>query len=158
MYIVLHVKYQLLLSYFNETRISWKNFREIFKFHENLSSGKNLSMRTDRHDEAYSLLFARAILRAPLKKRCKGQKVSAHATKAYRWSRYKAPLILNLDAKWRNVVNFRFRPFQTWEVTSTTNERTGGELGRPQRRCVGILEERNIFCSYRDSNHGSSSR
>ena len=74
MYIVLHVKYQLLLSYFNETRISWKNFREIFKFHENLSSGENLSMRTDRHDEAYSLFLRARYCERPYKKGAKGKK------------------------------------------------------------------------------------
>ena len=38
MYIGLHVKYPLLLSYFNETRIFPTNFRNIIKFHENPSS------------------------------------------------------------------------------------------------------------------------
>ena len=70
MYIGIHVKYRLFLSYFHETWILFKHFRK--KKLKNRISWKfilwepSCSMPTDRHDEASSRFFFPAILRTRL--------------------------------------------------------------------------------------------
>ena len=49
MYIGLHVKYPLFLSYFDETSIFAANFRKMLKFHENPTSG-SWAVRCGRTD------------------------------------------------------------------------------------------------------------
>jgi hypothetical protein len=74
MYICLHVKYSLLLSYINELRIYRYFFLKIIKFHENPFSGNRVvplggraERQTSRHDETNSSfsIFAHAPKNAP---------------------------------------------------------------------------------------------
>jgi hypothetical protein len=113
MYVGLPVKCPLFSSDGNETWITWKDFQEILKFHENLPSGGRDVLYRPTDMTKLSLFFF-AVLRTRLKKVEKNKNVPAHSTKACRWSRCIAPLVLNFGATWRNVVIFTLWSFQTW--------------------------------------------
>ena len=72
MYIGIHVKYRLFLSYFHETWILFKHFRKktqesnFMKIHPVGTELFYADRRTDRHDEASSRFFFPAILRTRL--------------------------------------------------------------------------------------------
>jgi hypothetical protein len=64
-----------------------------------------------------------------------GKVVPAHAVKAYRRSRGKAPLILILGTRFLDELSVSVGP----------------------RARLNVLEKRKISCSSQESNHGSSS-
>lgn len=71
-------------------------------------------------------------------KRGKGVVFPAHALKACRGVRSTAPLIRNLNVRWRWVVNFTPWPLQTWKRTPCTHW-IGGWMG--PNTGLDILEE-----------------
>jgi hypothetical protein len=60
--------------------------------------------------------------------------------KTCRRSRGKAPLFLNLGARWREVVNITFRPLYLREITQF-NRRLGG----PQSFCGFLRKEKILY-------------
>jgi hypothetical protein len=64
------------------------------------------------------------------------------------------PLILNLGSRWRWVVKFTPLPLYLLGKNPST-QWIGGWMGR--RAFLDILENRNISCTFRDSNLGSLS-
>jgi len=99
MYIGLHVKYPLFLFDFNETGVFLTNFSKILKYQISLKSvqWEPSSMPTDMTN---LIVVFRSFSTAPKKAS------PAHAIKAYSRSRGIAPLIRNLNTRWRRVVKF----------------------------------------------------